>query len=188
MKHIAFLRGINVGGKAKLPMPELAAIFRAAGASDVETYIQSGNVLFKSQDAAACVSTVTAQIARAYGYPGRIVLRSADELRATLQANPFAVNGLAPADNQLDPLHVYFLADWPDRTATASLDPERSPGDSFIVQGREVYLHLPQGMARTKLTNAYFDAKLRTVSTARNWKTVAKLAAMCGEQGAICKS
>ena len=78
----------------------------------------------------------------------------------------------------LETLHVYFLADKADAAAVRGLDAERSPGDSFVVKGREVYLHLSNGMARTKLTNVYFDSKLKTVSTARNWKTVGKLVEM----------
>ena len=181
MKYVALLRGINVGGKAKLPMKELAAIFKAAGAISIETYIQSGNVVFEAPAAEACVAAVTTEIARVYGYPGRIVLRSAEELRKAYAANPFVSSGPAPTGSQADPLHVYFLADRPDKAAVAALDPERSPGDSFVVKGREIYLHLPQGMARTKLTNVYFDARLKTVSTARNWKTVAKLVEMLAD-------
>ena len=168
MKHVALLRGINVGGKAKLPMGELRDIFAACGATAVETYIQSGNVVFEADAPEACVAAVTAEIARVYGYPGRIVLRSGAEMAGVLKGNPFAG---APAEA----LHVYFLADWP---AEVALDAGRSPGDSFAVRGREVYLHLPNGMARTKLTNAYFDRKLKTVSTARNWRTVGVLAGM----------
>ena len=173
--YLALLRGINVGGKASLPMKELAAIFAAAGAGEVKTYIQSGNVVFAAEDAAGVVERVTAEIKRVYGYPGRIVLRAGDELRKAYAANPFARAG-APEDS----LHVYFLADKPSGAAVRGLDPERSPGDSFAVVGREVFLHLPQGMARTKLTNAYFDGKLASVSTARNWRTVAKLVEMMG--------
>ena len=179
MRYVALLRGINVGGKAKLPMKELVALFKAAGASSVETYIQSGNVVFEAVEAGACVAAVTAGIARVYGYPGRIVLRSADELRKAYRGNPFAGSAM-PTGNQADALHVYFLADWPEKTAVVGLDANRSPGDSFVVKGREIYLHLPRGMARTKLTNAYFDGRLKTVSTARNWKTVGKLMEMCG--------
>ena len=175
MKYLALLRGINVGGKAILPMKELATIFAASGASEVQTLIQSGNVIFKGTDAASIAAAVTREIAKRFGYPGRIVLRSATELRAAYQGNPFHQAG-AP----LDSLHVYFLADLPEPTAVKALDPERSPGDSFAVRGREVYLHLPNGMARTKLTNVYFDAKLHTISTARSWKTVAKLVEMMG--------
>jgi uncharacterized protein (DUF1697 family) len=173
MSYLALLRGINVGGKAKLPMKELSAIFAAAGAREIKTFIQSGNVIFAADDAAEVVAAVTVEIARVYGYPGRIVLRSAEELKAAYNGNPFAKAG-APVEM----LHVYFLADEPDAAAVKGLDAERSPGDSFVVKGREIYLHLPQGMARTKLTNAYFDSKLKTVSTARNWNTLGKLIEM----------
>ena len=173
--YLALLRGINVGGKAVLPMRELAAIFAASGASDVKTYIQSGNVVFAANDAPGVVEQVTAEIKRVYGYPGRIVLRGAEELLKAYAANPFAKAGAAE-----DSLHVYFLADKPAGAAVRELDPDRSPGDSFAVVGREVFLHLPQGMARTKLTNVYFDGRLATVSTARNWRTVAKLVEMVG--------
>ena len=170
--YVALLRGINVGGKAKLPMKELASIFAACGASRVQTYIQSGNVVFESANAEVIVQAVTAEIARTYGYPGRIVLRTAEQLRMACLGNPFD-------GSDVETLHVYFLANMPERAAIKALDPYRSPGDSFVVKGREVYLHLPGGMARTKLTNVYFDKQLQTVSTARNWNTVRKLVELC---------
>lgn len=173
MTHLALLCCINVGGKGKLPMRELSAIFAAAGASNIRTYIQSGNVLFESPLPDPLIAQVTSEIARIYGYPGRIVLRSAAELRVAFKSNPFEKAG-APHET----LHVYFLADKPAPAAAKALDPNRSLGDSFVVRNREVYLHLPNGMARTKLTNAYFDSKLKTTSTARNWNTVAKLMEM----------
>jgi uncharacterized protein (DUF1697 family) len=151
-------------------MKELAAIFAAAGATNIRTFIQSGNVIFEAAAPEKITAAVTSEIARIYSYPGRIVLRSAPELKTAYTSNPFARAG-AP----LETLHVYFLADKPDAAAIKSLDPNRSPGDSYAIRNREVYLHLPNGMARTKLTNVYFDSKLKTVSTARNWNTVAKL-------------
>ena len=171
--HVALLRGINVGGKAKLPMKELAAAFAEAGANDVRTYIQSGNVVFRAEDADAVCARVTRQIAERYGYPGRIVRRTAAELRAAYGNNPFATAGANAAL-----LHVYFLADLPVPKAVEALDLERSAPDAFAVVGREIYLHLPNGMARTKLTNVYFDKALATVSTARNWRTVGMLVEM----------
>ena len=173
MKHVALLRGINVGGKAILPMKELVAIFEACGASEVKTYIQSGNVVFFSDSAEEVVGRVTGEVARVYGYSGRVVLRSGVEMEAVLRGNPFL--GAAVAT-----LHVYFLADRPSAAAVKGLDAQRSAGDSFVVIGREVYLQLPNGMARTKLTNSYFDSRLGTVSTARNWNTVGKLVELLG--------
>jgi uncharacterized protein (DUF1697 family) len=177
LTHLALLRGINVGGKASLPMRELTAIFAALGARSVRTYIQSGNVLFDAPDPASLVLAVTSEIAARFGYPGRIVLRSATELRDAFAHNPFVGSGSAAPES----LHVYFLADRPSPAAVQALDPKRSPGDTFVVREREIFLHLPSGMARTRLTNAYFDAQLKTVSTARNWKTVGKLVEMLDE-------
>jgi uncharacterized protein (DUF1697 family) len=71
-----------------------------------------------------------------------------------------------------------FLADRPDQAKIAALDPGRSAPDEFSVLGQEIYLHLPNGMGRTKLSNAWFDSKLATVSTCRNWRTVTKLLEM----------
>jgi uncharacterized protein (DUF1697 family) len=102
-----------------------------------------------------------------------VVLRSAAELRAVVRGNPFLEAGADPAT-----LHVAFLADRPTAAAAASLDPARSPPDAFAVRGREVYLHLPNGGARSKLTTAWLDARLDTVSTVRNWRTVERLLAL----------
>ena len=79
-------------------------------------------------------------------------------------------------------LHVAFLADAPDRRSAGALDRARSPGDTFELRGREIYLHLPNGVARTRLTNAYLDATLATTSTLRNWRTVLALLEMIGTE------
>jgi uncharacterized protein (DUF1697 family) len=84
--------------------------------------------------------------------------------------NPFLKAGAAEKE-----LHVLFLADLPASRSVRDLDPDRSPPDAFKVRGQEIYLRLPNGGARTKLTNQYFDSKLRTTSTARNWRTVTML-------------
>jgi uncharacterized protein (DUF1697 family) len=172
LKYVALLRGINVGGKNILPMTDLARIFRAAGAADVSTYIQSGNVLFAATATAAATmpAKISAQIEINFGYRIPIVLRTLPELKAAISANPF----LEPGGDE-KALHVYFLQQTPNQQAVAALDPDRSHPDRFIVSRREVYLHLPNGMARSKLTNAWCDSKLKTVSTARNWNTVLKL-------------
>jgi uncharacterized protein (DUF1697 family) len=173
--YAALMRGINVGGKNKLPMKDLAALFADAGCSDVRTYIQSGNVVFKASErvAAGLPAVIAKRITDGFGYQTPVVLRSAGQLAAVAAGNPFLERGLPE-----EMLHVLFLADVPEKLAVAGLDAERSPGDTFIVHGGEVFLHLPNGMGRTKLTNAYFDSKLATVSTARNWRTVLKLAEM----------
>jgi len=175
--HVALLRGINVGGKHSLPMKQLAAMFAAAGCSGVRTYIQSGNVVFAASPALAAriPALVTASIKGQFGFDAPITIRSADELKAIAKGNPFLRAGADPAA-----LHIAFLADRPGKNAIASLDPHRSPPDKFVVRGREIYLHCPNGMGRSKLTNQYFDSRLATTSTARNWRTVLTLIELAG--------
>jgi uncharacterized protein (DUF1697 family) len=106
-----------------------------------------------------------------------VIIRTSEQLLKTIRGNPFLKAG---ADEKT--LHVYFLADSPNARGIAGLDPARSAPDAFHVRGQEIYLHLPNGMARTKLTNAYFDSKLSTICTARNWGTVLKLSEMMKAQ------
>jgi uncharacterized protein (DUF1697 family) len=173
--HVAMLRGINVGGKNKLPMDELVQIFEAAGCRNVRTYIQSGNVVFEASRTLArkVPAAVQAGIASRRGYDIPVVLRTSAEMRRVVEANPFPA-----AESEPRLLHVVFLAAKPTAERVRKLDPGRSAPDEFELCGREIYLHCPGGMARTKFTNAYFDSRLATVSTARNWATVLKLAAM----------
>jgi len=174
---VALLRGINVGGKNKLPMAELAGLFEEAGCQDVRTYIQSGNVVYRAGThlVKAVPRSVAAAIEQRYGYSVPVVTRSAAELSAIVAENPFL---LRTGDEAVDPksLHVAFLQDKPTASRVRELDPDRSPPDEFVLSGREVFLHCPNGLARTKLTNAWLDSKLKTVSTVRNWKTVGVLA------------
>ena len=170
--HAALLRGINVGGKNKLPMKSLTELFVEAGCSDVRTYIQSGNVVFSAPDRIARRISVliSGAILARFGLRVPVVTRTAAELREVVRNNPFLRAG-ADAGT----LHVAFLATLPDPSKLAVLDPKRSPPDAFAVRGREIYLHCPNGMGRTKLSNAYFDSKLGTISTVRNWRTVLHL-------------
>ena len=170
--RIALLRGVNVGGKNKLPMKDLADIFRAAGCTDVATYIQSGNVVFRARAAIAreIPARIAAAIAEQHEIHTVVVMRTAAEWAEMVSNNPFATRSADP-----QALAVAFLADTPSAARIAALDPRRSPPDEFAVRGADVYLRLPNGFARTKLTNAWFDAQLATTSTARNWRTVLEL-------------
>jgi uncharacterized protein (DUF1697 family) len=174
---VALLRGINVGGKNRLPMKDLAAIFGDAGCSGIKTYIQSGNVVFRASRACAAQlpGAIKKAISKRFGFDAPLVMRSAAELRGVTRTNPFLRGGADP-----DSLHVMFLADRPAAARLATLDPKRSPTDEFEVRGREIYLRCPNGLGRTKLTNEYFDKRLETTSTVRNWRTVLKLIEMTG--------
>jgi uncharacterized protein (DUF1697 family) len=172
-RYVALMRGVNVGGKNMLPMKELAAMFAKARCEDVTTYIQSGNVIFSAGGGVAreLAELMALQVEERFGFRVPVILRTAAELKETIENNPFLKAGVPK-----DMLHVYFLAGVPKAEDVAALDPARSAPDEFVVVGRDVFARLPNGTARTKLTNAYFDSKLRTVSTVRNWRTVLKLA------------
>lgn len=175
--HVALLRGINVGGKNKLPMKSLAEIFAEAGCEAAQTYIQSGNVVYRAKaDVARQIPVTIAKIiADRHGLTVPVITRRADALCTIRDSNPF----IAAGEDQAK-LHVAFLADKPSKAMVAALDPDRSPPDQFILSGSEIFLFCPNGLARTKLTNAYFDSKLRTTSTVRNWKSVLKLCELAG--------
>ena len=175
--HLALLRGINLAGKNRLLMRDLTTMFKQAGCEDVRTYIQSGNVLFEANPALAegFADSVAKQIEARFGFRAPMTLRSAEEIRAVIDDNPFVKEGAEEKS-----LHVVFLRDAPNAQQASQLDPDRSRPDRFAVRGRQIYLHMPNGMGRTKLTNDYFDRGLRTVSTVRNWNTVRKLSELMG--------
>ena len=171
-RHVALLRGINVGGTRSLPMKELAELCTAAGCTEVQTYIQSGNVVFAAPKPllAKFPAVLAAAILKKFKIEVPVVVRSANDLARVVRANPFLPKGI-----EHDWLHVAFLAEAPTPEQVASLDPARSPGDAWVVVERDMYLHLPRGAGQSKLTNQYLDSRLKTVSTVRNWRTVLKL-------------
>jgi uncharacterized protein (DUF1697 family) len=172
--YVALLRGINVGGKNKVPMAKLREVFAGLGHEDVATYIQSGNVVFTSPDQEAKVAReIAAAILAEFGFDVPVTVRTRAALAKVTRDNPYLQAG---ADESK--LHVMFLAAKPTAAAIRQLDPHRCPPDEFTVRGREIYLLLPNGMARTKMTNDYFDRRLGTHSTARNWRTVNRLLAL----------
>lgn len=175
MKAVALLRGINVGGKNKLPMADLTRIFDAVGCAAVRTYIQSGNVVFEAPEEglADLAGAISARISADFGLAVPVVMRTADDLAVVASTNPFL-----QASVDIEALHVGFLSGSPSGDRLSSLDPGRSHPDAFAVLGREIFLNCPDGLARTKLTNDYFDRKLGVVSTLRNWRTVLKLLEM----------
>jgi uncharacterized protein (DUF1697 family) len=170
--YVALLRGVNVGGKNKLPMKELACLFNDAGCDDTRTYIQSGNVVFHTdpRKALGIAESIRREIGKRYSIETRLILRATSDMSRVIKANPFLKEAV-----EEDFLHVYFLAEPCGKECIAQLDPDRSPPDRFAVRGSEIYLCLPNGMGKTKLGNTYFDKKLKTTSTARNWRTVLKL-------------
>ena len=160
-----------MGGKNKLPMGELRTLFELLGHSEVSTFIQSGNVIFTGNEPVTTQQLETA-IASRFGFEITVVLRTPAELERVVKRNPFPSG---------DPskLHIGFMAEKPPAAAVAKLDRERFRPDEFAIHGAELYLHLPNGMARTKLP-AYLDRQLEIPTTVRNWNTVNKLIELSG--------
>jgi uncharacterized protein (DUF1697 family) len=168
--YVALLRGVNVGGNNKLPMKDLASIFQKCGCNNVRTYIQSGNVVFECPTSVARLQeTVGSAIEKKFGFNPSLVLRRLGDLEHVVKNNPFLKAGAAETE-----LHVVFLGDAPKAEEVVKLETNRVPPDEFAVLGKEIYLRLPNGAGRSKLASV----KLKTLATARNWRTVNKLIEM----------
>jgi uncharacterized protein (DUF1697 family) len=165
-RFVALLRGVNVGGKNPLAMVELRALVESLGFADVRTFIQSGNVVFSSDEPVVALDLERPIEAR-FGLAVAVVLRTAAELERVVQADPFP-------EAERARVHVGFMAGRPRAAAAAALDHARFLPEEFVVSGRELYLHLPSGMARTTLP-AYLGRALDVPTTLRNWNTVTKL-------------
>lgn len=174
--YITLLRGINVSGQKKIKMDELRALYEAIGHQDVQTYIQSGNVLLRSMLASPekLARGIERAIEKSFGYPVTVLVRTTDDLSKIIRRNPFIKN------RSVDPskLHVTFLANPAESSlinAAANVD---SADDEFRVEGKEVFVHCPNGYGRTRLSNTFFESKLKQPATTRNWKTVNTLCEM----------
>jgi len=172
--YVAMLRGINVGGHAKVAMADLRAAFAEMGCADVQSYIQSGNVVFRSSKSpAALLATLEHGLDAAFGHGIRVVIRTSSQIADVVGHNPLKGGGREPAK-----LHVTFLASKPAPSRVADLDPDAFLPDEFRSAGCEVYLHCPGGYGRTKLNNTFFERRLGVVATTRTWSTVTTLSTL----------
>lgn len=170
--YLALLRGINVGGANKVPMRELRTLMEDLGYGNVQTYLQSGNVLLvaPSMTARKLAAEIEDEISKAFDLTIPVIVRTQGELERVAAANPWPTKGVKPSS-----LHVMFLAEPASAKAVKTLDSDRSPPDEFEVKDREIFLRFPNGSGRSKLTIDYFEKKLGTRATARNWNTVLKV-------------
>ena len=172
--YVALLRGVNLGSHNKVPMAHLRQSLGEGGLDDVRTYIQSGNVVFRSSAGAVQVeTTIENVIAQRFGLDVRVLVRTDAELVAVLAGNPFAA-----AQPDQTKLHVVFLSESPDPAKVAALEARHDGAEAFAVSGRDVYLHTPDGLGRARLTHASFEKAFGLAATARNWRTVNRLAEM----------
>lgn len=169
--YLALLRAVNVGGN-KVVMAELRDLFAELGYGGARTHLQTGNVIFTAatEDRRGLASTISAAIEERMGVASTVLLRTREELAATVEADPFAARGVDPARRFLT-----FLDDTPDAALVAALDPDHGAPDQYALGDRVVYVHCPDGYGRTKLNNAYFERRLKVPATSRGFRVAAKL-------------
>jgi len=168
---VALLRGINVGKTKRMAMADLRELMEDAGYDDVRTYVQSGNVVFRS-DGAIEAKPLEDAIEDQFGIDVTVILRTAKELATVVSRNPYLA---ADPDVDRSRLYVTFLADRPAKGALDGIDLATFAPDGFQLIGRELYLHYPNGYGRTKLSNDFFERRTKLRATTRNWNTVTKL-------------
>ncbi len=172
-RHVVLLRGINVGGRNKVPMDGLREALSERGFTGVSTYIASGNVLLDAgdRDEAGLVDEMAELVKERFGLSIPIIARSVLDWPAILAANPFPEAATQPKF-----LHVSLCDRAPDPGSIAALDAEAYAPDRLEIIGRELYLWYPNGSGRSKLTGSVLERKLGVTTTARNWSTMVKLA------------
>ena len=176
--YISILRGINVSGQKKILMADLKKLFEDLKFSNVVTYIQSGNVAFntnKKQSNAALATQIEKAIAKQYSFEVPVIVRSAEEIAFVLNNNPFLKDAKKNKAILLDKLHVTFLAEIPEQKNIDAISSFVFKSDEFYIINQEVYLYTPGGYGETKLSNIFFESKLKVKATTRNWNTVNKL-------------
>lgn len=183
--YIALLRGINVGGKNRIKMADLKCAFEVMGLSRVQTYIQSGNVLFESGEEKNLLrSRIEYRLEEVFGFPVIVVLRTAAELKEIIRNCPFSKEEVSEAEalSKVESLYVSLMLEMPSQEGIEPLNACESENDEYRIIGREVYLLFRNSIRNSKLaTNLQ---KLNVPATVRNWKTLNKLAALADAMGA----
>lgn len=172
--YIAMLRGINVSGQKIIKMTDFKVHLQDLKFIDVQTYIQSGNAVFKNKKIThkALQNKIARKILDEYGFEVGLIIKSPDELEDIIQTNPFNEN------NYLNRLYITFLSDVPTFDNLEKLKGIDYSPEEFVLKGNIIYLYSPQGYGKAKMNNNFFENKLKITATTRNWKTVNKLLEM----------
>ena len=174
--YISILRGINVSGQRKIKMVDLQKLLVNIGLQKVETYIQSGNVVFQSNnlDTTKLSQTISKQIKNDYGFEVPVLVFSSNDIKKVIDNNPFTKNiKKNPAF-----MHVTFLANEPMELSTSVFEQQKHEDEEIAFGYKVIYLYCPNGYGKTKLSNNFIESKLKTPATTRNWKTVNVLSGM----------
>ncbi len=178
-KYISILRGINVGGHKMIKMDALRKMCETLDFSDVETYIQSGNIIFtcKKTNFADLENKIAENIVKTFGFDVPVMVKEVEDVAIILQNNPF----VKEANEDEKALHVTFLSEIPDTEAVEKIKNATYDGDKFVIVEKTVYLYCVNSYHKTKLSNNFFEKKLNVTATTRNWKTVNELVKIASE-------
>jgi uncharacterized protein (DUF1697 family) len=175
--QILLLRGINIGSNKRIAMPELRALLSDAGFEDVQTYVQSGNVVLSSGLSAKRLGARCEKlIAERFGFDVDVIVRTADDLAEVVRLNPLADVAEDPKRYQ-----VSFCDGEPDPAAVEKVAAAAAPAERLVAIGRELYAWHPNGVGRSKMWNKLAGSGLGVRATARNWTTVTTLLEMAGK-------
>lgn len=169
-RYIALLRGINVSGQKKIPMAELRALLSKAGLQDVQTYIQSGNVIFKSDEVDVMVleHNIKKSIMNHFGFEVPIFIKTPEDLKQIFDDCPFF---------ETKKTNSYFtlLYKAPEDNLVKEISKLSYPNEEFVITNSCIYFYCSTGYGKAKYSNNFFERKLKITSTARNYKTMVKL-------------
>lgn len=170
------LRGVNVGGHNKIKMEALRSLYESLGMQDAQTYVQSGNVVFRTteRDQARLTKKIQNGIEKKLACKTEIIVRSVTELEDVIVRNPFANR----RDVEPSKLLVIFLANEPSLERREKVLGIEADAEELHISGREVYIYFPNGMGKTKLPWTTIEKTLGTPGTGRNWNSVTKLLEM----------
>jgi len=176
--YISILRGINVSGQKLIKMNALKEMYQGLDFRNVRTYIQSGNGVFESnaQEIRILEKTISAAILKTFGFEVPVIVLGKEELRNISDYNTF----ISERGEDIARLYVTFLSAEPEHSLTDSIMHEEYLPDEFYYSGKSIYLFCPNGYGNTKLSNTFFEKRLKVRATTRNWKTVLELVKMSG--------
>ncbi len=175
-KYISLLRGINVGGHRKILMADLRALYEGLGLLNCTTYIQSGNAFFelkRKSDPTKLAAKIEKAIAEKYGFDVSVIVMTVETLEAAIAGNPYY-----KSDTEIERLILTFLKEEPTSEKLEKIKDFDHGDDKFEVAGKHVFIYLEGKYRDTKLSNKFFESKLKVAATTRNWKTVLKLSAL----------
>lgn len=174
--YIALLRGINVGGKNIIKMADLKLMFESIGLHGAQTYIQSGNILFKSNEEEQPLRRkIEHEIEKTFGFPVSVILREAEEIEAIILNCPFSKEAILKAEtsSEGEVLYVSFMINEPLEENVQRVNAYKSESDEYLIAGRNIYLLFSNSIRNSKLASNLH--KLEVTATVRNWKTLNKL-------------